>query len=323
MVFGRRFRRRGGLPRKAATVMALGAAFVLTACSGGEASEGGADAGQATPSEQTAPVVAAVAVDDALAAQVPEAVRSAGVITVGSPMKAAPSNFYAEDGTTPAGYEVDLARAIGKKLDLEVRHEAMPFDSLINGLATGRIDMVMAAMNDTPQRQESIDFVDYLTSGIVMTVQKGNPEGITKPEDLCGKAVTVGLGTSQETYANELSAQCVAAGKPPVEIAVDKEHSQRINSLRTGRSDALIMDLGGGTYVAKTAGDGEYFEVVDYPLIDGAPYGIGFNKDDTQLRDAVQQALQSLMDDGTYTAILQAWGVERGAIDQAVVNGAA
>lgn len=321
-MFGRTSRRRG-LPRAAATAVSLGAVLVLAACGGGEATGASAGDGQPTPSEQTAPVVAAVGVDDALAAQVPEAVRSAGVITVGSPMKAAPSNFYAEDGTTATGYEVDLARAIGKRLGLEVRHEAMPFDTLINGLATSRIDMVMAGMNDTPQRQQSIDFVDYLTSGIVMTVQKGNPAGISKPEDLCGKAVTVGLGTSQETYANELSAQCVAAGNPPLTIAVDTEHTQRINSLRTGRSDALIMDLGGGTYTAKTAGAGEYFEVVDHPLINGAPYGIGFNKENTQLRDAVQQALQSLIDDGTYVAILTAWGVERGAIAQAVVNGAA
>ena len=319
---------------RAATAPALAVALLLTACGSGGGGSGtaqpaaappqaGATAGAAfSPSERTAEVLKGVTTDETLAAEVPADIRKAGAIVVGSPMRAAPSNFYAADGKTPAGYEVDLARAIGQKLGLSVTHEAMAFNSLISSLSTGRIDMVMAAMNDTKERQATVDFVDYLTSGIVMTVQKGNPEGIKQPDDLCGKTVAVGLGTSQEVYAQELSAKCQAAGRPPVEIAVDSEHSQRINSLRTGRADALIMDLGGAIYTAKTAGNGEFFEVVDYPLINGAPYGIAFNKQDGELRSAVQKALQSLMDDGTYDEILRAWGVERGAVDQAVVNGA-
>jgi len=316
--------------RTLTVLVAAVAVASLTACGGDETgtsapvASGGTAAEEAgTPAEQTAQVLEGVEVDEDLAALVPDDVRSAGVLTVGSPMRAAPSNFYAEDGTTPTGYEVDLARAIGRTLDLEVEHEAMAFNTLITSLETERIDVVMAAMNDTPERQQKIDFVDYLTSGIVFTVQKDNPEGIAGPMDLCGKTVTVGLGTSQEKYSEELSAECTAAGEDAIEIAVDSEHSQRINSLRTGRSDALVMDLGGAVYTAQTAGDGEFFEVVDHELINGAPYGIGVNKQDPQLRDAVQQALQSLMADGTYLEILTAWGVQDGAIDEAAVNGAA
>jgi polar amino acid transport system substrate-binding protein len=59
---------------------------------------------------------------------------------------------------------------------------------------------------------------------------------------------------------------------------------------------------------------------VNYPPINGGPYGIGIQKSDTQLRTAVQQALQKLISDGTYGKILAAWGMSAGAVKQATVD---
>jgi polar amino acid transport system substrate-binding protein len=297
--------------RTAALALSL---FALVAC-GAPAEE--APAGTNGDLPDTAAVVQAVTKDDALAATLPESIRQAGKLRVGSNVQNPPNNFYAADGTTAVGSEVDLAKAIGAKLGLTVEHQDMAFGSLITSLQAGRIDVTMAAMNDTAERQQAIDFVDYFTSGITIMVQKGNPQGVKGPDDLCGKAVAVNLGSSQETYAKEY--QCLSGD--PIQVTATDSDTQNQNQLRTGRVAAILNDLPTAVYVAKTAGDGEFFEVLDLAPINGGPYGIGVNKNTPELTAAIRKALQALVDDGTYGKVLAAWDVEQGAVDQVTVNG--
>ena len=84
---------------------------------------------------------------------------------------------------------------------------------------------------------------------------------------------------------------------------------------------AILNDLPSAVYISRTAGDGKFFEVVPGEPINGGPYGIGFNKQNRPLAEAVQKALQQLIADGTYGKILQAWGVEQGAVKEAAING--
>jgi polar amino acid transport system substrate-binding protein len=287
---------------------------LLTACGGNDS-----PAGAPAPGGPDSPV-SAVAKDDKLAAELPPEIASAGQIKIGSNVQNPPNNFYAEDGKTPIGSEVDLAKAIGRKLGVRMAYQDMAFGSLITSLQSGRIDLTMAAMNDTRERQKSIDFVDYFTSGITIMIQKGNPAGIKSPDDLCGKTVAVNSGSSQEAYAKERSTICTQAGKGEVTVAATDSDTQNQNQLRTGRVQAILNDLPTAVYVAQTAGDGKYFEVVDLPPINGGPYGIGVNKQNPKLAKAVQLALQSLVDDGTYGKILQSWNVGQGAINQVTIN---
>jgi polar amino acid transport system substrate-binding protein len=106
-----------------------------------------------------------------------------------------------------------------------------------------------------------------------------------------------------------------------VNVTATDSDNQNQNQLRTGRVQAILNDLPSAVYISRTAGDGKFFEVVPGEPIDGGPYGIGVNKANTALRDAVRKALQALITDGTYGKILQAWGVEQGAIKEATVNG--
>ena len=289
--------------------------FALVACGSPAEDQPAGPADDDLPS--TSAIVGAVTKDDALAATLPPAIAQAGKLRVGSNIQNPPNNFYAADGRTPVGSEVDLAKALGAKLGLAVEHQDMAFGSLITSLQAGRIDMTMAAMNDTAERQQAIDFVDYFTSGITIMVRKGNPEGIKGPDDLCGKSVAVNLGSSQEKYAKEF--QCLSGD--PVSVTATDSDTQNQNQLRTGRVAAILNDLPTAVYVAKTAGDGEFFEVVDQAPINGGPYGIGVNKNTPELTTALQKALQALIDDGTYRKILEAWDVEQGAVTEATVNG--
>ncbi len=84
---------------------------------------------------------------------------------------------------------------------------------------------------------------------------------------------------------------------------------------------ADIADFPVAAYSARTSGGGNDFEVVG-EQIDPAPYGIAVAKDKTALRDAVQAALRAIIADGTYDRILDKWGVARGALKTADINGA-
>ncbi|MCZ2822807.1 MULTISPECIES: ABC transporter substrate-binding protein [unclassified Modestobacter] len=307
---------------RAAVPVALTTALLLAGCGGSDdesaAAEPAAEGSTDSAVPDTSDIVGGVSEDAALAEGLPADLAS---LSIGSNVQSPPNNFYAEDGSTPVGFEVDIITAIGNKLGLDVEYSDMAFDSLITGLQTGRVDATIAGMNDTPERQESIDFVDYFESGITIMVQKGNPAGIEASADLCGQAIAVVQGTTQEDFAAEQSAECEANGEEPLEVTATPSDSQNQTQLRTGRVDAILNDLPTAVYISQTAGDGEYFETVDQDPINGGPYGIGLNKDDAALRDAIQQALQSLIDDGTYDEILEAWDVTSGAVDQATVNG--
>lgn len=298
----------------------------LTACGSGVGSDSaeppqtGGGGRSAIPDNSA--LIAGVSPDEELLAVLPPAVAQSKTVNVGSNIQSAPNNFYAADGKTPIGYEVDLAKAIGAKLGVQMAYQDMAFGSLITSLQSGRIDMTMAAMNDTKERQQQIDFVDYFSSGITIMVQKGNPQSITGPDTLCGTNIAVVQGTSHQKFAAVQSDECVRSGKPAITVTATDSDTQNQNQLRTGRVAAILNDLPSAVYISRTAGDGNTFEVVPGPPIEGGPYGIGFNKTNTALRDAVNQALADLIADGTYDEILQSWGVEEGALKEPAINGA-
>ena len=311
-------------PRFALLLVGVVAAGV-TACGsgvGGDAAEQPAAGGTQSAIPDNSSLISAIEPDQALAGGLPAAIAQSKTINVGSNVQSAPNNFYAEDGKTPIGFEVDLAKAIGKKIGVETAYQDMAFGSLITSLQSGRIDMTIAGMNDTKERQQQIDFVDYFSSGITIMVQKGNPDGITGPDALCGKNVAVVQGTSHQTFAAAQSDTCVKEGKPAITVTATDSDTQNQNQLRTGRVAAILNDLPSAAYISRTAGDGKIFEVVPGEPIDGGPYGMGFAKDDVALRDAVNKALGELMTDGTYLKILQSWGVEQGALKESAINGA-
>lgn len=316
------------------SALAVIAALSLTACSDpgtedvatdGTSSGTGADAGTSDEAAAAIPdnasIIDAVEKDDSLASQVPADIAEDGKLNVGTYLYFPPSMFLAQDGETVIGNDNDIMLSIGKKLGLEISYQNMDFAALITSLQSGRVEATMAAMNDNAERQEAIDFVDYLMSGIALVIQKGNPAGISSIEDLCGKTVATTTGTINQQWAEATSEQCVADGNDAIETFVTDSDTTNQNQLRTGRIDVLLQDLPTAIYLERTIDDGNAFEVVDLPVIEGAPYGIGVNKENPELRDVIAEALNALIEDGTYGEILHAWGTDHGAIEEATVNG--
>ena len=179
-------------------------------------------------------------------------------------------------------------------------------------------------MSDTVERQAKVDFVDYNVGGSQMIVLKGNPEGITGAADLCGKTVIVQNGTIQIDLVAGMSDDCVAAGSDAITITQLPDAPSMQNALRAKQGDAVMLDSLVAQDSAAKAGDGEYFEVVtdpENPVYDAGLVGIAILKKDTGLRDAIQAALQSLIDDGQYAALLEKWGMSANGVTSATING--
>lgn len=277
---------------------------------------GGSSSG---PAPRTAPSGAASPSGASLATLLPQKVRDAGVLRVGSDIAYAPVEFFDTDGKTAIGIDPDLGAALGKVLGVRLEFQNGTFDGLITALRSQRIDLVMSALSDTPERQKLIDFVDYFTAGTSILVRKGNPENITTLDDFCGRTIALQRGTTQEEVATKQAATCRQRGKPLKVLAFDRD-TEALLQVKQGRAVADMNDFPVAAYNAKTAGGGNDFEVVG-EQIQAGPYGIGVRKQDTEVRDALQQALQRLIDDGTYAQILQKWNVSQGAVAKATING--
>lgn len=230
-----------------------------------------------------------------------------GVLQIGSDIAYAPIEYYEEGTETAAGLDVDLANAIGEVLGVEVEFINTGFDGIILALQTDEFDSIFSAMTINPEREEQIDLIPYITVGTGILVPSGNPNGIEELSDLCGLTVAVQLGTVQETLANDTSAGCTEA----ITVVTFDTNPLAVEDLRTGGADANLADFP-VAYLDAQESDGD-LELLPNQ-IDAAPYGIGVRKDSTELRAVLEQALQAIIADGTYAAILAEWELESTAL---------
>ena len=257
-----------------------------------------------------------------LGRRLPEQVQDRGRLIVGSDIAYAPMEFFREGTEVAQGVDVELCDAIAARFGQGFRCEFRNavFDTLITGLKAGRFDVIMSSMTDNAERQQEIDFVDYFLAGSSVLVRKGNPEGIASLNDLCGKTVALQRGTTNEELGQAQARACGAQGGPELTVLPFDTDPEAQQQVKVGRAVADIADFPVAAYAARTSGGGNDFEVVG-EQIDPAPYGIAVAKNKTPLRDAVQDALRAVIADGTYDRILEKWGVSRGALKTAQVNG--
>ncbi|WP_149256734.1 ABC transporter substrate-binding protein [Actinomadura sp. K4S16] len=288
--------------------------------SGGGQEGGGSAAGKPV-------TVAGVTVgkDSGLHDLLPAEIKDAGTVRVATDVPYPPFEMYTSEGSRQmTGLDYDLGQAIGAKLGVRFAFSAQKFEGLLPAVQAGKFDVVMSAMTDTKERQAVLTFVDYSASGSGILVAKGNPKNITTLTDLCGQPVAVQSGTKQAKMLKDANNPCVQAGKPPVKLSVFPKDTDGQLAIKAGKVVADFMDKPAAGYTAKTADGGAAFQVVDDPQypngVDSTPNGIGVTKKNPQLARAIQQALQALMDDGTYTKILELYGQKGIGIPKATMN---
>ncbi|GHE31968.1 amino acid ABC transporter substrate-binding protein (PAAT family) [Streptomyces sp. 2132.2] len=295
--------------------IAVAGALILTGC--GDQTEKGSSSTPSggTSKDSSAPLFSAL----------PKKIQDAGVIKIGTDSAYAPMEFV--EGGKIVGVDPDIAEALGKQLGVKMQFTAGTFDGLITSVYTGREDAIMSSITDNKKRQEGlddkgqkigkgIDFVDYFSSGLSLLVKKGNPEGIKSMDDLCGKTVAVQRGT---IYEDTFKAQAEKCGDKKLTIQAFDTDAEAQTRVKAGGAVADLNDYPVAAYTVKTSGGGNDFEVAGQQS-DVGLFGIGVSKENTQLRDALKQALDAIIKDGSYAKVLEKWNVQDSAVKSATVN---
>ncbi|MBC9954423.1 ABC transporter substrate-binding protein [Leucobacter sp. cx-42] len=296
------------------TAAALAAVFGLTACSSTDAA----------PAKEDAAAQLTSGVDEKAAAALPDSIRDSGVIKAAAGIPYPP--FILLEGEKQVGLDPDLAQALGEKLGVEIQISHQAFETVIPSLQAKKFDIIMSGMNDTVEREKTLNFVEEIYAGFSIVVKKGNPEGITGLGDLCGHEVAVQKASAQLDLLKEQAATCKADGKGELVIQQLPTAQDPQTALKAGRVVAFPVDSPVAAYTVQTAGDGNDFEMITDPEnpagINPVYTGIGTLKENTELTEALQLALQAIIDEGVYQEILEKHNLQTFATEEAIVNGA-
>ena len=226
---------------------------------------------------------------------------SAGkAIVVGLDDNFPPMGFKGEDGQI-AGFDIDLAKEATKRLGREVEFKAIDWSSKEAELKSGRVDVLWNGLDITEKRKENMLFSDpYMDNRQIIFVKKGDAS-IKDEKSLAGKVVGTQSASTSEEYmdGNDFFKK---------EVKEVKKYSDFVSAfmdLENGRIDAVVGDeIVGRYYMSKHA---DKLDAVDVAVGPVSTFGIGFAKDNQQLRDEVQKVLNEMKKDGTMGRISEKW----------------
>jgi polar amino acid transport system substrate-binding protein len=296
-------------------VLGTAAVIALAACTAGTS---------ASPSSASASAIASASASTAASpvATVPDdQLIFPGKLVVCIDIPYPPQEFFDDQGN-PTGSDVDIATEIANRLGLQIQIENSVFDTIILALTGGKCEVIVSAQNITADRLDAVDMIPYFKAGQSFVVAKGNPAGIHKPEDLCGKSVAVESGTTEADYVKGtgdykgggLNKQCADGGQAEVNLKEFQKDSDALLALSAGQVDAYFADSPVAGYY--TVQQPDQFELSGV-TVEVANEGISVAKDASKkdLANGILAALKSMAEDGTYIDILTKYGLEDGAVD--------
>lgn len=270
----------------------LVAAFVAAGCGddgGGGDGEGSRDSGG----------------DSGSKVETPPPLEAGGEFRVCTDVPYPPAEFL--EGDEFVGYEIDLMNEVAERLGTTAEYEVTGFDAIIPSLQSDRCDAIISSMNVTEERQQQVDFVEYMEIGQSLMVQTGENEDVEGLDSLAGKSVAVQVGTTLKAALDEKSKELEDAGEEGIDVQTFPDAGAAAAALRSDRVDVFFAD---SPVVAEYVNDDpDAFTFAGEP-IDPLAVGIAIRKEDTELRDAVQEAVDAMYEDGTMEQLLSQWNVE-------------
>ena len=283
--------RRRGARRAAVLACLLACATALAACGSdsGDSSASGSKSGSST------------------VASVPSsALVSEGKLQFCSDISTPPLEAYGP-GHKPEGSDIDIGTEIAKRLGLEAVWKNTAFAGIIPALTARNCDAVLSQLFDKPERRKVVDFVDYMKSGQALLVPKGNPQGVSGLDSLCGKKVAAETGTTIADLLRDQSKKCEAAGDSGITVRLFLRDSDALQQLGLEQVDVYGTTTETVSFVSKRQAD--KFEVAGEPFGE-ILCGIATRKDSTELHDGIAKAFAAMQADGTYSRILAKWGLQ-------------
>lgn len=227
-----------------------------------------------------------------------------------------PYNFLGEDGQTWEGINVDLAAALSEELGRTIEFESAGFDTIIPGLASGRYDIALTGMFDTKERQQTVDFVDYLLAANNF-LTRADFRDVESMDDLCGEVVGIPGGAIEAGLLADASTACTDAGGEAITISEFADLDATVLALKSGRIDVTPNDSAANAFIL--AANADELKTSGGYLNEGY-FAAAFPKD-SELTAEFESAFAAIMADGTYAAILDEWGIADRALDAPIVNG--
>lgn len=264
--------------------------------------------------------VSKIAVNEELAARLPDKIRQAGVLVGGSDNDYAPWEYLAgADGQTPEGIDIDIGNAIAAKLGVKYESRTAQFTTILPALGTN-YDLGLSAFSITEERKKVVNFVSYTETGNEWLIKAGNPAGFD-PKDICGRQIAVQSGSRHEEKLGVVNKECVDAGKPELELLPFKTQTEAVTRVAAGGADATVTGSATALYAAfKSNGTLETVRPVGEALDVRGLNGIAITKADVALTELIGDTLNTLIEDGTYNAILDTWGMGAVGLEKAEIN---
>ena len=195
------------------------------------------------------------------------------------------------DGDAIVGIDAEIAALIAEKLDMELVIEDVAFDSIIPGVQAGKYDMGMAGMTVTDERLESVNFSDSYATGVQVVIVKEGSD-IKSLDDLDGKMIGVQTSTTGDIYASD--------DYGDEHVTKFDNGAVAVQALLSDKVDCVIIDNEPAkNYVA--ANEGLTILDTEYAVED---YAICINKDNTDLLEKINAALNELIADGSVKTIV-------------------
>jgi polar amino acid transport system substrate-binding protein len=225
---------------------------------------------------------------------VPESIKSAGKIIMATNANFPPYEFIDDDGNY-AGIDVEIMQAIADLWEVDLEIDNMEFAAILSSIQTGKADVGIAGMTVTEERLESVNFSHTYAKAKQVIIVKEDSE-INGVDDLKGKKVGVQLGTTGAIYA--------ADDKDEGNIGEVEQYNNGVDAvlaLTQDKIDAVIIDNEPAKVFVE---QNEGIKIIDEEYTD-EDYAIAIAKDNTELRDAINEALEILDENGTLQEIIE------------------
>jgi polar amino acid transport system substrate-binding protein len=239
-------------------------------------------------------VLASVKKNDTLASALPEKTKTAGKISFGVD-DAYPPMEYRDEKNALVGFDIDFGNAIAKKLGIKSEWVPTVWDGILPSLSAKKFDAILSSLSITDKRKLEIGFSEpYIMGGPIIITKKDNTS-IKTADDLKGKIVAVQLGSTGDNAVSEINGT--------KEVKKYDKIPQALLDLTSGRVEAVVADDQVGRYYVGL--DASKYLVAG--KLNDEPFGIGFRKEDKDLTDVVQKAIDDLKADGTLSKISLKW----------------
>jgi polar amino acid transport system substrate-binding protein len=282
---------------------------------GAETAASSAASSDAIPTED---VVSSVQTVAALHDKLPAAVKSSGVLTLGTTNatgEAGLPHVGSDSANKQVGLDVDLRDAVAKVLGVSWKISDGSFETIVPGVQAGKYDVGQDNFAVTSARLPVVDFATYLKDGQGFVAAKDSDlTSVSKLTDVCGHTVSTGTGSSFQQILDAGVKQCSDAGLKPYTPKYYSDTASVLLGLQNGQTDLYFGPTLGDKYLVAHQPDLKFLGEV-------SSTDVGFvTAKGSALTPVLVDAVNALIEDGTYEKIFAKWGVAGSGLSQSEFN---